>query len=643
MARDHRRLAAIVLLDVVGYSRLMGLDESGTLAALRAHRRELIDPKIAEHDGRIVKGTGDGLLLEFPSVVDAVRCAVEVQRGMAERNTGIAPDQRLDFRIGINVGDIIIDGDDIFGDGVNVAARLEALADPGGICVSRVVRDQVLDKLSFTFEDLGAQQVKNIARPVDVYRVALDSGAATPNMRRRWTHLTRAAKWPSRHARVLLTIAVIVGLGLTAWIGSRIFLRPADVAPYAAQDRRMTFAVLPFQAPANDKSGAEVAAAMTEAAFVVEESKVLWAQVASRRSVEQALAQHAAPKDLAANLNVHFLLRGNITRAASGYNVEMLVVDGATERVLGTQSLSLPAGALTPRYRGDLEGALSQLTYYGLQAEVQRARSKPVESLDVRDLSYRAYIDWGDKKEKQDEKGAYVAATELLNRALVLAPDDPLALFLTARVNLCDCVNAWSKNVEEQQAIGSAALEKYLRHDPENPQMLFLKSQLHEMRGRYEESLLINDASLKRDPDNLGALGTKAYDLLKLGRPQEALLAVNAFLERDENWEAMALAAAVNYELAQYELAAQMAQKATAKMSREELGNRRYGAVRLTQVAAEARLGHASRAKVALADFNTAVPGVQTISAIKKWMHPAADLANYDPLFEGLRLAGVPD
>src|SRR5512144_1495640 len=183
MARDHRRLAAIVSLDVVEYSRLMSVDDSGTLAALKVPRRELIDPKIAEHDGRIVKTTGDGLLLEFSSVVDAVRCAVEVQRGMAERNADVAPDKRLDFRIGINVGDIIIDGDDIFGDGVNVATRLEALADPGGICVSRNVRDQVLDKLSFAFEDLGAQEVKNIARPVDVYRVSLDAespGRAVP-------------------------------------------------------------------------------------------------------------------------------------------------------------------------------------------------------------------------------------------------------------------------------------------------------------------------------------------------------------------------------------------------------------------------------------------------------------------------------
>ena len=169
MARDHRRLAAIVSLDVVGYSRLMGVDDSGTLAALKAHRRELIDPKIAEHDGRIVKTTGDGLLLEFSSVVDAVRCAVEVQRGMAERNADVAPDKRLDFRIGINVGDIIIDGDDIFGDGVNVAARLEALAEPGGICISGKVYDEVAQTVDCHFENRGPRRVKNIALPVRVY------------------------------------------------------------------------------------------------------------------------------------------------------------------------------------------------------------------------------------------------------------------------------------------------------------------------------------------------------------------------------------------------------------------------------------------------------------------------------------------
>ena len=166
-----RRLAAILAADVAGYSRLMGADEEGTLERLKALRRELVDPKIAEHHGRIVKTTGDGLLVEFASVVDAVRCAVAVQQAMPERNTGVAADSRIELRIGINLGDVIVEGDDLYGDGVNIAARIEALADAGGVFVSNTVHDHVRDRLPFVFEDLGEQQVKNIARPVRVYRV----------------------------------------------------------------------------------------------------------------------------------------------------------------------------------------------------------------------------------------------------------------------------------------------------------------------------------------------------------------------------------------------------------------------------------------------------------------------------------------
>ncbi len=170
----QRRLAAILAADVVGYSRLMGNDEAGTLAALKAHRKELIDPKIAEHHGRIVKLMGDGALVEFASVVDAVGCAIEIQRGMVERNSGVAEQRRIEFRIGINIGDIIVEGEDIYGDGVNVAAQLEGLAEPGGICVRRNVRNQVRDKLGIEFVDLGEVEVKNIARPVRVFRLTLD-------------------------------------------------------------------------------------------------------------------------------------------------------------------------------------------------------------------------------------------------------------------------------------------------------------------------------------------------------------------------------------------------------------------------------------------------------------------------------------
>src|SRR5437660_4939244 len=175
-----RRLAAILAADVAGYSRLMGVDEEGTHERLREHLRDLVDPKIKEHRGRIVKNTGDGMLAEFSSVVDAVRCAAEVQRAMADRNAETVEDKRITFRVGINLGEVIAEEDDIYGDGVNVAARLEALAEPGGICVSRVVRDQVRDKLAISFEDMGERRVKNIARPLHVRRLVLGERPGSP-------------------------------------------------------------------------------------------------------------------------------------------------------------------------------------------------------------------------------------------------------------------------------------------------------------------------------------------------------------------------------------------------------------------------------------------------------------------------------
>ena len=178
--RVERRLAAIVAADVVGYSRLMGADEEGTLAQLKAHRRELGDPKIKEHRGRIVKTTGDGMLVEFVSPVEAVRCAVEIQRGMVTRNSDVPQDKRITFRMGINLGDVIAEEGDLFGDGVNVAARLETLAEPGGIAISRTVRDQIRDKLPFVFTDAGEHEVKNIARPVRVYALTATAIEALP-------------------------------------------------------------------------------------------------------------------------------------------------------------------------------------------------------------------------------------------------------------------------------------------------------------------------------------------------------------------------------------------------------------------------------------------------------------------------------
>ena len=178
----ERRLAAILAADVVGYSRLIRADEEGTIEALKALRADLIDPKIAEHHGRIVKLMGDGMLVEFSSVMDAVRYAVETQRGITEHTAGVPAEKRIAFRIGINLGDVVIDGDDIHGDGVNVAARLEGLAEAGGICISGSVHDQVRDRLDFAFEDMGEREVKNIDRPIRAYRVAHPALGGTPRM-----------------------------------------------------------------------------------------------------------------------------------------------------------------------------------------------------------------------------------------------------------------------------------------------------------------------------------------------------------------------------------------------------------------------------------------------------------------------------
>jgi class 3 adenylate cyclase len=272
-----RRLTAILAADVAGYSRLMGADEEGTHERLKAHLRELVNPKIKEHSGRIVKNTGDGFLAEFSSVVVAVRCAVEIQRAMADRNADTPEDKRITFRIGINLGDVIAEPDDIYGDGVNVAARLEALADPGGICVSRVVRDQIRDKLPYPFEDKGEQTVKNIARSVRVYALRPEAVAALPapgvflgaRQRRRGLPLAVAAA-----VATTLAIAVIAWWVWPVTTSSPRSMNPARLAtersqtalaaPEPAVAPRLSIVVLPFANLSDDPEQQYFADGITE-------------------------------------------------------------------------------------------------------------------------------------------------------------------------------------------------------------------------------------------------------------------------------------------------------------------------------------------------------------------------------------------
>ncbi len=301
-ATATRRLAAILAADVVGYSRLMGADEEGTHERLKAHLGELVDPKIREHHGRIVKTTGDGVLAEFASVVDAVRCAGEIQRAMADRDLDLAEERRLRFRIGVNLGDVIADGDDIYGDGVNIAVRLEGLAAPGGICVSGTVRDHIGDRLPYAFEDMGEQSVKNIARPVRVYALRPEGIAGLP----------------------------------TASVSSTTSSSPPVAAP------RLSIVVLPFTNLSDDREQQYFADGITED-LTTDLSRLANMFVISRNTAFTYRNKPVDTKQIGRELGVRYVLEGSVRRSGNQVRVSAQLIDAADRRA----SLG---GAVRPRH-----------------------------------------------------------------------------------------------------------------------------------------------------------------------------------------------------------------------------------------------------------------------------------------------------
>jgi TolB-like protein/class 3 adenylate cyclase len=386
-----RRLAAILAADVAGYSRLMGADEEGTLERLKALRRELLDTKIAEHRGRLVKTTGDGLLVEFASVVDAVRCAVEVQQGMPGRNTDVGADSRIELRIGINLGDVIVEGDDLYGDGVNIAARIEALADAGGVFVSNTVHDHVRDRLPFVFEDLGEQQVKNIARPVRVYRVRPESPL------------------PSSPARS--PDQVRGGEG-------RVGVLPLPDKP--------SIAVLPFANMSGDPEQEYFADGMVEE-IITALSRIRWLFVIARNSSFTYKGQAVDVKQVGRELGVRYVLEGSVRKAGGRVRITAQLIDaqsgthlwadrfdGSLEDIFDLQDkvASSVAGVIEPAVQA---------------AEIARSADRPTTDLTAYELYLRALPhchSW--------ERERVHSALELLEQAIELDPSFGPALALAA-------------------------------------------------------------------------------------------------------------------------------------------------------------------------------------------------------------------
>jgi adenylate cyclase len=316
-----------VAADIAGFSRLIGEDEEGTLRALRAHRQELIDRSIEAHGGRIANTAGDSLLLEFPSVVDAIRCVLEVQRGMAKRNESVPPDRRIEFRSGINLGDVIAEGDDLLGDGVNVAARLQELSDPGGMIISNAAYEQIRDRLDIAFEDMGEVAVKNIARPVRAFRIEADR-PATP-AKRGWLQRSTDISHLALGYAVITIFALAIGAGVIIW------QRPWQFTPDTEMvlPDKPSIAVLPFVNLSADPKQEYFADGITDD-LITDLSKVSGLFVIARNSVFAYKGKFVRVQDVARELNVRYVFEGSVRRAAGRVRVNAKLIDAASGRNL---------------------------------------------------------------------------------------------------------------------------------------------------------------------------------------------------------------------------------------------------------------------------------------------------------------------
>jgi adenylate cyclase len=430
----ERRLAAIMAMDVVGYSRLMGADEVGTLNRLKAHRRELLDPAIAGHRGRIVKTTGDGMLVEFSSLVDAVSCAVAVQRGMLSRNAEVADDKRIVFRIGINVGDIIIDGDDIFGDGVNIAARLEGLCDPGGLCISRTAHDQIRDKLALSFADLGEQTVKNISRAVGVFGLAAKDIAALPE--EELSQVPKTAKPavetapPSRRRAVMYAAAAMVILIVAggAWFAWQPGSKPSGNLASAG---RHSIVVLPFTNLSGDPEQAYLSDGLT-AKITTDLSRASGLFVIAATTANTFKDKQINVQQVGKDLGVRYALQGNVQRGGEKIRINAQLADTSSGGQLWAETFDGDRSdlfALQDRITSRIANSIGREIVIAAARESEARKTNPqAGDLLLRAMALRTKAGSLENIQQQEK---------LLREILVLDPNnvDAMARLATCLVN----------------------------------------------------------------------------------------------------------------------------------------------------------------------------------------------------------------
>jgi adenylate cyclase len=469
-----RRLAAILAADVAGYSRLMEGDEEGTHQRLRVHRRELVEPKIKEHRGRIVKNTGDGLLAEFASVVDAVRCAAEWQRAMIDREVGKSEDRRIRFRIGINLGDVIVDSDDIFGDGVNVAARLEALAEPGGICISRGVREQIRDKLTYPFEDLGEQSVKNIARPVRAYMLPPEVVAALPA--------------PN--------------------------VSPIPPISQPAAVPRLSIVVLPFTNMGNDPEQQYFADGITED-LTTDLSRIAGMFVISRNTAFAYRNKSADMRQIGRELRIRYVLEGSVRRLGNQIRINSQLIDAELDAHLWAERFE---GNMSDLFA--LQSEVTSRIAVALGVELIAAEAaRPTDNPGALDYILRGRAAWL----KPNSRESFAERISMFERALALDPQSIeaqslLAWALAGRV-LDNVTDSGATDIVRAEELVAQALAV----SPRNPTAHTAKGQVLRAQGRWEEAIAEFETVLAINPNATVVLNILAGCKLLIGSIEEVI------------------------------------------------------------------------------------------------------------------------
>jgi len=526
--RVQRRLAAILAADVVGYSRLMGEDEEGTLAVLKAHRAALIDPKIAEHQGRIVKTTGDGMLVEFASVVEAVQCAVEIQKEMAERNADVAEDRRMLFRIGINIGDVIIEGDDIYGHGVNVAARLEGLADPGGICVQRAVRNQVRDKLPVVFEDLGEVEVKNIARPIRVFRV-LPEGV-TPKPPRR-----RGAGPPSRVQLLATTVLALliaaggIGFWLKPWASESVFA----ASPLSAKS---SIAVLPFTNLSKDPEQEYFSDGITND-IITDLSKFHDLFVIASNSTFVYKGKPVNVQQVGRELAVRYVLEGSVQRSGERVRINAQLIDATTGGHLWAERYDEEIDDIF-----DLQDRITKRIVRTLAVRLTDIELDRVSVKATRDLEAYDYVLRGREQLLRFDSAGNFEARDLFRKAIKLDTSYADAYAGLGWTHLNAFLFGWTDAPMEALERSQKLAQQALAISDGSVDGHRLLGRIYLNRHQHDLAMVELERAIAQNPNDAQSYAEQGILLVWSGRPDGAVTSLEIALRFDPKMNAESLA-----------------------------------------------------------------------------------------------------